>query len=234
MLKIYGERNTGTNYVWQLLQVNLDVQILAGTAPTTCQSEADKDAFFKVSFASNLGWKHCIAPDQSILGDPRYADVQFVTVTKNLYPWLISFFRRPYHYPGASRKFSEFIRSPVPSVGRERLAAPLANPVLLWNAKCRSYLGLPESRRFHARYETLLGDPRLFVEEVARRFGLGRSRLFFSNVMLSTKGVPAQFPDYQRFYLGEHWKSAFSPEDLAYVRGHLDVDLMNRLGYAAL
>ena len=234
MLKIYGERNTGTNYVSQLLQMNLDVQLLPGTAPRACQTEADKDAFFAATYADNLGWKHGTAPDRSILDDPRYADVRFVTVTKNLYPWLISFFRRPYHCPNASRDFSEFIRSPVPSVERERIPAPLANPILLWNAKCASYLRLPESRRLHARYETVLGDPRQFVEMVAHRFGLGKSPIFFTNVTRSTKRVTQQFPDYQRFYLGEHWKRAFSPEDLAYVGEYLDIELMNQLGYTPL
>jgi hypothetical protein len=157
-----------------------------------------------------------------------------VTVTKNLYPWLISFYRRPYHHPTASRVFSEFIRSPVTSVGRERIAAPCSNPVLLWNIKCRSYLQLPESRRLHARYETVLGDPRQFVEEVAARFGFKTSKGFFQNFTQSTKGTTEQFPDYQKFYLGEKWKEAFSEEDLAYVRQYLDVDLMNQLGYAPL
>jgi hypothetical protein len=234
MLKIYGERNTGTNYVSQLLEMNLDVQLLAGTAPPECQTEAEKDAFFAATYAANLGWKHGAAPDGSVLDDPRYADVRFVTVTKNLYPWLISFFRRPYHYPGASRDFSQFIRSPVPSVGRERIAAPLANPILLWNAKCGSYLGLPESRRLHARYETVVGDPSQFVEMAARLFGLKKSPIFFTNVTLSTKGAAEQFGDYQRLYLGEYWKGAFSPQDLAYVRQYLDIDLMNRLGYTPL
>jgi hypothetical protein len=234
MLKIYGERNTGTNYVSQLLQSNLDVQLLPGTAPQTCRTEGDKDAFFAASFAANLGWKHGVAPDRSIVDDPRYADVRFVTVTKNLYSWLISFFRRPYHHSGASRDFAQFIRSPVPSVGRERIAAPVANPILLWNVKCRSYLGLPDQRRLLVRYETVLAEPRQFVEMVSRRFGVGKSPVFFTNVTLSTKGASQQFPDYQQFYLGEYWKSAFSPHDLAYVRQYLDLDLMNQLGYTPL
>jgi hypothetical protein len=234
MIKIYGERNTGTNYVTQLLHLNLEETILPGTAPAACATEAAKDAFFAENYANTLGWKHSAAPDPQTLSNPRYAGVRFVTVTKNLYPWLLSFYRRPYHHPAASRNFSEFIRQPVPTVGRERMAAASANPIVLWNAKCRSYMGLPDARRIHARYETLLGNPAGFVEEVASRFGIGKSARFFTNVTESTKGTTEQFNDYQQFYLGEEWKKAFSDEDLAYVRTFVDADLMNQLGYAAI
>jgi hypothetical protein len=231
MLKIYGERNTGTNYVSQLLQINLNVPLLLGVAPEQCETEQAKDAYFAATYANNLGWKHGAAPDAHILADPRYDGIRFVTVSKNVYPWLLSFFRRPYHHPNAGKNFSQFIRSPVPLLGRDRIAGPFANPVLLWTTKYQSYFRLPQDRHIHIRYEAVLNDPRGFIEEVARRFAFEKSANFFTNVDSSTKGTKQQFSDYQRFYLDEQWKPRFSPDDRAFIRENLDIDLMKRLGY---
>jgi len=61
MLKIVGERNTGTNYLSQLVNENLRVQILNDSAKKVFglnKSKFYKDLYFKITEKENLGWKH--------------------------------------------------------------------------------------------------------------------------------------------------------------------------------
>src|SRR4030067_624538 len=72
VLKIYGVRNTGTNYLHQLVESNLDVELLPGVVPlsvlrlrrflpnTEFFNEMVRDLYFIVSYRKNLGWKHSL------------------------------------------------------------------------------------------------------------------------------------------------------------------------------
>ncbi|MBW2390212.1 MAG: hypothetical protein JRG89_17555 [Deltaproteobacteria bacterium] len=62
-VKIYGERNTGTNYLSALLDKNLDVELLPGVAPFAVDivqalvpgPEAIKTLYSALTFARHLG-----------------------------------------------------------------------------------------------------------------------------------------------------------------------------------
>ncbi len=65
-VKIYGERNTGTNYLSALLDKNLDAELLPGVVPSVVdivqalvpEREAIKTLYSSLTFARHLGWKH--------------------------------------------------------------------------------------------------------------------------------------------------------------------------------
>lgn len=100
IVKIYGERNTGTNYLEQLLKKNLlnlpeekqaNISIMPSPSLLLPKNELDKQDL------AQLGWKH------------RFIDVAFLrkcgfekksglilTLTKNPYSWLMSLHKRPY------------------------------------------------------------------------------------------------------------------------------------------
>ena len=124
-LKIYGERNTGTNYLSELVFLNLDVDILPGQTPTIVRSiqesklfpgdELLRDIYFSLRFHKNLGWKHMLVESPASLKRYRICSDKlfFVTLSKNPYSWLLSLFKNPYHqYWKQKPGFEEFLTSP--------------------------------------------------------------------------------------------------------------------------
>ena len=60
-LKIFGERNTGTNYLSELINSNLDVHLLKGSLNKNSLftfREWSKDLYFYITSFYNFGWKH--------------------------------------------------------------------------------------------------------------------------------------------------------------------------------
>jgi len=126
LVKIYGERNTGTNYFQELLRANLPVQLLHGQIPRKLLgltnrvakvssrlglindtdihelnlglfSESIIDLYFKHTFHHNLGWKHAFVNHDQYRNIFENKKILFITITKNPYSWLLSLYRRPYH-----------------------------------------------------------------------------------------------------------------------------------------
>src|SRR5690554_5707917 len=98
-IKVYGERNTGTNYLEQLLELNVDLPRLPGVVPSFVArldrgAEASRDAWFRLTRRWNLGWKHQAAPTPAQRASWRCGGVLFVTLTKNPYSWALSMHRR--------------------------------------------------------------------------------------------------------------------------------------------
>ena len=101
-LKIYGERNTGTNYLEQLLLVNLahlprDIQgkIQYISSPTG-------DIISPEESAQHLGWKHRLLEPSFLQAlHIKQEDIRIVTLTKNPYSWLLSLHKRPYNVVSA-------------------------------------------------------------------------------------------------------------------------------------
>ena len=107
LIKVYGERNSGTNYLSALIRLNFSVRELDGCVPWPVMGlqlilpgrEAVRDVWFSKTFGHNFGWKHmCVRPvaelKQYTISSRR---LHFVTITKNPYSWLLSMHRRPYH-----------------------------------------------------------------------------------------------------------------------------------------
>ena len=87
-IQIYGERNSGTNYLENLLNANLEY-LKAGT---------------------KLGWKHGFI-NQPHLKKYDLSQTLALIISKNPYAWLVSMHQKPYHAPQlANIAFSEFIR----------------------------------------------------------------------------------------------------------------------------
>ena len=131
-LKVYGERNTGTNYLEQLASENLSVRILSGIVPRRYWQtfltrqlravaperfagthEAARDRYFTRTFASTLGWKHMI-PAPEAIGQNNLSEVRFVMLVKNPYSWLLSLYRRPYHGGTKSVSMEAFLEDSEP------------------------------------------------------------------------------------------------------------------------
>jgi hypothetical protein len=237
-LKVYGERNTGTRYLAQLVAANLEVRLLRGSAPRMVgwlgpDSEAMRDWYFRLTVRSNLGWKHRLPPsadDPVLLGD-RVRQVGFITVVKNPYSWLLSLMRRQYSSGRTYASIEELVTSPWTAVGRECSPPQFANAVEMWNLKYAACLALPGARTVNLRYEDLLEDPATQVERIASRFSLPRRHATFTNVESSTKRSSQSFDDYRRYYLEERWRAKLTEREFALIGERLDPAVMSAYGY---
>jgi hypothetical protein len=257
LLKIYGERNSGTNYLKRLIRHNLDIHILPDVLQKEYLCAVDSvyvshlarqrnvpprevvaDLYFEATFSQNLGWKHALVKSVDCL--QKYAicsnDLSFVTLTKNPYSWLLSFYRRPYHqYWRKKPDFHTFLTSPWKTVERENAPREFANPVELWNQKNASYLQLP--KRFsvlNLRYEDLLGDPIGTIEIIASLCSCRRKGHAFTNIGYSTKNTDQTFAFYQDYYLREQWKKELLPGDIKIINEFLNDDILEAFQYQKL
>lgn len=244
VIKIYGERNTGTNYLLKLFRRNLEADLLRGVVPWFVripfpQSELARDLYFAITSRWNLGWKHCLAPLPSAVRSMRgYRDsLLFVTLTKNPYSWLVSLHRHPHHYRSELGTFQQFLSAPWATVRRENTVSEYPNPITMWNEKNAAYLRLAaEMPTVNLRYEDLLADPERTVVQLATRYSISMSRPDFANVIASTKEREGakDFSYYQNYYLHEQWRAKLQASALHTINRYLDFDLMRQFGYEKL
>jgi hypothetical protein len=237
-VKIYGERNTGTGYLTQLIRLNLDVEILAGSVPWVIdrlagRNESIRDLYFRATHRRNLGWKHTMAPNPEYLKASPIDGVVFITVTKNPYSWLLSLYRRPYHGKQTVDSFAAFLQTPWPTVGRENHAEAFPNPIIMWNEKNRAYLNLNKGICVqNLRYEDLLCDPEVVITDLAIAYDMPRKQAGFVNLTQSTKPDPDKgYNYYHSYYLEERWRDKFDPSLLALVNEWLDNEVVKCFSY---
>lgn len=241
-IKIYGERNSGTNYLTDLFRTNLNVKILAGVVPHSVGRaqrilpgrEWLRDIYFHRTFDTNLGWKHSLVSLRQLLAaGVATRGLGFVTITKNPYSWLLSMYRRPYHqHYNSKHSFEEFLQLPWHTVGRENSPSSPPSPVHLWNLKNKAYVSLKESLpSYLLRYEDLLAQPQTIVETTADLFGLQRKQQEFVNVISSTKQDGKTFSYYQTYYLKERWREKLTLRAIELINDALDTSVMDYFGY---
>lgn len=239
IIKLYGERNTGTNYLSKLIDQNFKVEQLRGVVPRKkllLLTETTKDWYFSLSKIENLGWKHAAVPLKLLKSYPHLDQTHFITISKNPYSFLLSLYKRPYHYNGPKpASFSEFIRKEWQAVGRDNYPAKVfENPIALWNYKNKSYLQLKQAlpdKTYNMTYEALLEDYGKELKKIQTTFELEISNADFENYSQSTKDKNVSHKDYQRYYLNEEWRKDLSPEDIRFINSFLDEDLLDFFNY---
>jgi len=242
-IKIYGERNTNTNYLEQLIRLNLDAEQVSGVVPyyiKTIQKilpgkEWLRDGFFSVTPQRNLGWKHSRVMSVQELKNFK-PDVCFISITKNPYSWLLSLYRKPYSHQCSGRKpdFTTFLRTPWKTVARDNCNSMLANPIELWNIKNASYLQLESLNGLNITTESTVQDPEAVIAKISRHFSIDRLSSRFLNYEQSTKDSGKDFAYYQDYYLNERWQDKLSEQAASIISGAVDRKLMRHFGYEVL
>lgn len=247
--KVYGERNAGTNFVAELLRRNFAVHclqsnnriheyvgLLAKNLPGS-QTGALRDALLQLdcqrTMYSEFGWKHGIPPRDHIASAPHARQTLFVCVAKHPVAWLQSLARRPYNLidrlPG---RFSRFIRHDWTLTrcdnlaGRERI-----NVVELWNVKNAAFRDLESEavKCLIVAYEEILRDPAGFLASVANHL-IPRGREFVWSFP-STKKDEMTFDEYKEKYAEHNFCRTASADDLEFIRGRADRNVMEAFGY---
>lgn len=238
-IKIYGERNSGTNYLEQLVSANLGAKVLRYVPSQRIgrflRYETLVGLLSEWYQGEFLGWKHGKPKIKAI--NRFQQELLTITLTKNPYSFLLSLYKRSYHYRGNREvDFKTFLQQEWVTILRDNCRErSFASPIDLWNAKNQAYLDLPQTITqpvIHVRYEELLQDPLFFIDQlVAVGDTLAKKREVFDNPSYSTKGDNLSFEDYQAYYLHEEWRSLLDQEAICLINNRLDFPLVEALGY---
>jgi hypothetical protein len=247
--KIYGERNTGTNYVEQLLHANFVVHCLQSNnrvydyvravGVELPKKERGKfrskvvDIDCERVVSSEFGWKHGIPPVAEIRKAPHQKHTLFICIAKHPVAWLKSLLERPYNpVERPPETFAEFIRYAWPVTARDNmLSADRVNVIDLWNCKNRAYQDLPNETEkcLITAYEDILAEPARFMDRVAEH--LFRRNKSFVWELPSSKGETMTFEDYRTKYDVKTLCSTISIEDVEYIKANADPKVMAAHGY---
>ena len=241
-IKVYGERNTGTNFLNKLLNLNFDIFLVKGTVPKELNyiikifpfKEYLRDKYFEL-FKGNLGWKHREIDNVSLL--KKSNNIYYITISKNPYSYLLSFYKRPYHNERLiNLPFREFINKTIYAVGRENEGHNYENVIDLWNKKNESYINLSKniSNVINIRYEDLLIAPNEVFFEISKKFNLNFKENEFVNFYESTKELGKDNNYYKDYYGKELWKSKLSKPDIEFINSKLDRNVVEFFNYELL
>lgn len=245
LIKIYGERNTNTNYLSKLIELNLQAQEIQGVVPPYIMkiqellpgNEFIRDLYFHFTFPQNLGWKHtAVKPTHKLERYKLYNDnLTFLTITKNPYSWLLSLYRNPYHqYYDEKPSFEVFLQTEWKTIARDGVQGNLVNPIELWNIKNRSYLQLDQSKALNITTESIFNNASHIIKNISKQFSIERKDTSFINYERSTKNNTKDSNYYRDYYLLEKWKEELTPEAIKIINNSLDKELAQSFGYKIL
>jgi hypothetical protein len=248
--KVYGERNTGTNYLQNLLQTNFAVHCLQSNNPVHEYARivgrelpkkdrgplrsAIVDLDSRRTMLSDFGWKHGAPPIEEIRCATHARHTLFVCVAKHPAAWLRSLAQRPYNpIQPVPDDFSEFIRHSWQLTTRDNLPEyDCIEVVDLWNMKNAAFQKLRSvaAKCLVIPYEALLQDPARFLQQVSAHLVSKRDEHVWS--LPSTKGDGMTFEQYREKYKTETVCRSISKEDLLFMAGRVHLPTMREFGYS--
>jgi hypothetical protein len=249
-VKIFGERNTATNALKQIIESNSESHCCPATKTDLGKpfgpfqtfvfkhsprwGEALIDRAFEGVDASRA-WKHC-ATDFRTAADLAGKTVFFCV--RHPGSWLLSIFRNHYHaIDELPTELGEFINYSWRTVKRERLGKKRYTPLDLYMKKLESYrhlIGLLEMDDIDYRFvrfeDVVLAQGRMFSE---LRPLLKNPTNEFCELRKSTKSATKTLIDYQNYYGAEHWREELAGLENT-INNRVDWDMLARFDYKAL
>lgn len=255
-VKIFGERNTGTRLLGQLIGGNPYVLLL--TPGKLARMEHKEWSEYKLAiqkyysgswrrsflealrdldFAKTeplLEWKHAAA---SWDVDFKIHDVHTIFIARNPYSWAISMARRPHHMkPPRVADFQQFVQRPWMCTERDRLGPLLPNLMALWNEKLRSYLrfhaSAPEGYVDFVSFENLISEPVKTIEPLLKKMGCEDVKI--KEVSNSTKNDRREAQEIRSFYETNGWRRYLNREDVRILNNLIDWQIAGAYGYEPL
>ncbi len=250
-LKVFGERNTATRAVMQMLRAleQVSLSMPRGDPGDRAQMEAHirqhmkgmslklfMDALEDTKHAQTGGmsdWKHA-APRM----DDSYKSLEasVIFLVRNPYSWIWSLAEHPYHARAPwIGDMAAFIARPWLSVARENIQPILYSPMELWNIKLRRYLEFPTKAGVPAQvlhFEDFVQDPIASLSAILRGFDISPDGLAL--VETPTKAHARAPAQRKAFYADEGWKGYFTAATIAQVNELIDWEVAAAYGYPRL
>jgi hypothetical protein len=248
-VKIFGERNSGTNLLETLLKQNTSCRLLPGSvlgrpdihgrissllSPVPALREIHADYVLREP-APRFAWKHA-ATNFSELDDLN--DVTVLFLVKNPLSWLVSMTRRPHQFfgnlPNSPAKLAD-VR--VQTRKRELLGCAVMTPLEIWQSKVRSYISLESLLKPRNEKVVFISFEELVSDQLATLSWLGEFVGGISKnpgpVLKSTKQSNLNAGDYENYYREEKWKSSFLPGEIPPLLARLDKEILLRFNYGS-
>lgn len=249
-VKIFGERNTSTNALKRLIEMNSAARVLPSIAadlkpgfqtPVNVfirrlmgreYTETRIDRIFETAPPDRF-WKHCatIFDDVSV-----FAGTLVLFLVRNPYSWLQALHRRPYHarQPVPDR-LEDFLATPWRPVRRDRIGERAVTPMELYNAKLRSYLDMiGKLDRADHRFAVLTFED-FAIDQIAvferLRHQLKSPATDPRPLERSTKDKSRDKNFYRDYYGRELWKEDISDQARAVMNEGIDWEVAGRFGY---
>lgn len=225
---VIGAFRSGTNYLRALLETNYHCRAVYHA----------------------YGWKHGFIPVLSSQSAFTIKPMPGVFVTKAPMAFLDSLFRYRNEVErnlASPKEWHAFLRSPLTIFVQRRGEGPeyrFPTPVDYWNALNWNYLSAARLKNgiHHVRYEDALTTPEQETARLASALGLSRRRGPFQSperLVRRMSDVPRTARDYESdasfdpaFYTEMRFMERYDQDDVAFVRGHLDPELLAGLRYA--
>lgn len=191
-VKVFGERNSGTNFLSQVLERHFDVSlhpdmqyypktsrfILTRAALTKKFRHTLNEGFFDIQHYHKIGvgggWKHAMLSDRFFSKFAIPKQMRLICIVRHPLAWARSMHRLPFHnYAQAPMDYQTFIQSPWRTRRRDGLkGATLESPLQLWNLKLQSYVDFSTKYPdLHIiKYEDLLLDTEHTVAKMSAWF----------------------------------------------------------------
>ena len=168
-VKVFGERNTGTNFVERLISKNTNLIVLQNKNISLSKKRFNKlkDIFFKgLSLDSKMdptvrkiilnrlidqqredeiledyGWKHTLVSETNLINSEKFNSTFFIFLIRNPWRFVSSLHKRPYNLiPNTKGSLKDFVDSCFLANRRDNMPSDFVeNPVEFWNKKVKSY-----------------------------------------------------------------------------------------------
>lgn len=233
-VKVFGERNCGTNFTETVLKSSPHLRVLPQAAPKNVRGVAARlgrlkepvlDLWDSANRRRTMGWKHCYIDDTTV-ARMQHRPVVGIALTKHPLSWLVSLRKNPYHIlrTGSSLTHQHLIR--------ERLPRSPRNLFDLWQIKTERYLRLRASGDLMVvRFEDVVVAPADVLTDVFESRAVEVGDLVVPERSVKARKDSRSTGQIQSEYAAEKWRDALTEADYEEAHATLSPALLRELSY---
>ncbi len=255
-IKIFGERNTGTRAVAEMLRQLPGVTlrppgssqrpepdpVLAAVIRDKMQGRWAREYRHALRDETDsnvpplMMWKHgCPVFDDAYVR----VNARVIMMVRDPYSWAMALWRHPYHVKGPRHQSAEqFLTYPWMTERRDAASRIYASPVQLWSAKlaaCEKFARLAELHGVAVQYlhfRDFLPDPVVALARVMRNFGVVADGLCV--LPFSTNEPNKSLANVQCVFANEARGLGISDQCIEIINQYVDWRLAARFGYSRI
>jgi len=256
-IKLFGERNTATRAVKQMLRNTDGVQMFNTKRGHDLGNVEWANMVASINLYITDGWRrvymdalrdnvaHHTAPlsmwkHAAPVWDDAFVDQNVTTIfcVRNPYSWALSMARKPYHMKATrTGDFLTFVKRPWLTERRDNVGIVLRSVMDLWTQKMRAYAEFADQAELsggqyaYVRFEDFVDDPAATLARTLKPFG---KNITAEPIQVSTKGGHQTLSDLQNYYRNEDWKDRLTASTVQAINDLMDWPLVDQFCYERL